>query len=69
MMLGAKDAAAETQAAMATIRIIMAVQAPASALRRGATHLFPAGCAASETRTIRLHLNGLPDSCDSWNVE
>ena len=44
-MLGAKDAAAETQAAMATIRIMMAEQAPAGALRP-ATHLFPAGCAA-----------------------
>ena len=31
-MLGANDAAAETQAAMATIRIMMAEQAPVSAL-------------------------------------
>ena len=47
-MLGAKDAAAETQAAMATIRIMMAEQAPVSALRRAAAHLFPAGCAAKK---------------------
>ena len=42
-MLGAKDAAAETQAAMATIRIMMAEQAPEPS---PTTHLFPAGCAA-----------------------
>lgn len=42
-MLGAKDAAAETQAAMATIRIMMAGQAPVSALEKSSGSLVSRG--------------------------
>ena len=51
-MLGAKDAAAETQAAMATIRIMMAGQAPVSALEKSSGSLVSRGLRGQETCTF-----------------
>ena len=78
-MLGAKDAAAETQAAMATIRIMMAGQAPVSALEKSSGSLVSRGLRGQETCTfpcplttltyqVTRGLYGLSGSCDSWKV-